>query len=640
MFCIIGRVEAIIGRVEAKIMSKLLSFLIIGILVLGGLGAVAENKVNKVISESETINFSTPVIREKDSCISIDLPEKTINSWEKDKPTLPVVTKVYTFPFGTQIENVKVTFSKDIKQTISKPIESPPELQIKYVTHVANNIKNSKTLKTYSDIDIYPEHRYGYRTGAGLLNEQHVIYLTVDIYPVEYHPKENAIYYSTSVDIDISYVLPEKPVSFPDEYDLLIIVPDEFKSAFQRLADHKNNLDPPVKTKLVTLNEIPSVGVDKQESIKYYIKDAVENWGVTYVLLVGAGVEGEEIFPVRQAWIGSGTYENYFPCDLYYADIYNGTGGFSNWDFDGDGKYAEYPTDFPNVDVYPDVYLGKLPCNNVDEANTIVDKIIFYKEHNKMVKKILQMGGDSVTGDPEDIYEDEYAEEKVLEKLPGYSATQLWASNGKLTKKNIAEGFKDGVDFVEFSGHGSWASWATHPFNDEETWIPPKTLISPYTGFLYIDYDIYMVNNAKKLPVIVFTACSNHKYTESPNCIGWRGLSKKNGGGIASFAEAGIGTGPGGTQCVDRYINWMEVKVFEELYNTKILGQVWSNCVADYYNNFELDLNKDDYKTILEFSMFGDPTLAIEDGDDPINIPVNKPLFHGVLQRHMGFFHS
>jgi len=178
----------------------------------------------------------------------------------------------------------------------------------------------------------------------------------------------------------------------------------------------------------------------------------------------------------------------------------------------------------------------------------------------------------------------------------------------------------------------------THPFNDEETWIPPKTPISPYTGFLYIDYDIYMVNNAKKLPVIVFTACSNHKYTESPNCIGWRGLSKKNGGGIASFAEAGIGTGPGGTQCVDRYINWMEVKVFEELYNTKILGQVWSNCVADYYNNFELDLNKDDYKTILEFSMFGDPTLAIEDGDDPINIPVNKPLFHGVLQRHMGFF--
>jgi len=619
-------------------MRKILCFLIIGILVFGVIDTIAENDAENKFSKSEILKFSKPIISEKDEYISIELAEKTSNSWEEGKPTLPVVTKVYTFPFGTHIEDVKVTFSDSIKIMVSKLISPTPKLYSKSILEVSKEVNNQEPVIDYSDISIYPDYRYSYRAGAGLKDEEHVIYLTVHLYPVQYLPSENAFYYSEQANIDITYNPPKNPITFPDEYDLLIISPENFKSTLQRLVDHKNNLDPPVKTILVGLDDIPSQGVDEQESIKYYIKDGIENWGITYVLLVGAGVEGEEIFPVRQAWIGSGQHEKYFPSDLYFADIYNAEGGFSNWDFDDDGKFAEYPKDVPNIDVYPDVYLGKLPCNNVNEVNTIVDKIIDYKAHNKMTNKILQMGGDSVTGDSEGIYEDEYAEVKVLEKLPGYTSTQLWASNGKLTKQNIANGFKNNVDFVEFSGHGSWASWASHPFNDEETWLPDETLISPYTGFLYIDYDIYMVNNAKKLPVIVFTACSNHKYTESPDNIGWKALAKKGGGGIASFAESGIGTGPGGTECVERYINWMEVKIFEELYNTKILGQAWSNSITEYCNSFELSLNKDDYKTMLEFSMFGDPTLAIEDGDDPKNMPVEKIFSHGILHRLIDLF--
>ena len=619
-------------------MNKILCFLIIGLLVLGVLNTVAQNNADNIFSKSEIIKFSEPIISEKDKYLSIELAEQTSDYWAENKPALPLITKVYTFPFGTHIEDIKVTFSESIKRTVTKPIIPSPELYIKSVLIVSEEVKNQDPVMTYSDIEIYPDHQYDYRTGAGLKDEEHVIYLTVHLYPVQYSPNENAIYCSEKAVIDIIYTPPEKPVTFPDEYDYLIIGPAEFESALQPLVDHKNSLDPPVRTIFTSLEEIPSQGADVQESIKYYIKDAIENWGITYVLLVGAGVEGEEIFPVREAWIPSEPYEQYFPSDLYFVDIYNSEMNFSDWDYDKDGKYAEYPKDVPNIDVLPDVYLGKLPCNNVNEVTIIVDKIIDYKAHNKMTQKILQMGGDSVTGDYEDIYEDEYAEEKVLEKLPGYSAIQLWASNDKLTKRNIAKGFKNNVDFVEFSGHGSWASWASHPFDDEVTWLPDKTLISPYTGWLYIDYDMYFVNNAKKLPVIVFTACCNHEYIKSENCIGWKALAKKNGGGIASFAESGIGTGPGGTECVERYINWMEVKIFEELYNTKVLGQSWSNSITQYYNTFELKLNKEDYKTMLEFSMFGDPTLVIQDGDDPKNIPVEKILSQKVITKLVDLF--
>jgi len=195
-----------------------------------------------------------------------------------------------------------------------------------------------------------------------------------------------------------------------------------------------------------------------------------------------------------------------------------------------------------------------------------------------------------------------------------------------MTKANIAKGFKSGVDFADFSGHGSWASWATHPPDDEESWIPPATLISQRHGWLYWDFDFYLVNNAKKLPVVVYTACSNNKYTKNENCLGWKTVSKSGGGGIACFAESGIGHGPGGTAFVEHNIGWMEVKVFEELYNNKNLGLVWGNCVTDYYNNFDPGFDYADYKTMLEFSMFGDPTLNIENGDDPITVPVHRPL--------------
>jgi len=400
--------------------------------------------------------------------------------------------------------------------------------------------------------------------------------------------------------------------------------------------DYKNDHD--IKTKLVTLDEIPSQGLDEQEDIKYYIKDSMENWGITDLLLVGAGVEGEELFPVRNAWVPSGSYEQYFPSDLYYADIYDSNMSFSSWDADGDGKYAEYynNNDAPDksaIDIYPDVYLGKLPCNNANELTIIVDKIINYEEHNKMVNRVVQLGGDTFPGDPEGIYEGEFCNAAVMDNLPGYSTIQLWGTNNKLKKQEIKKAFNKGVDFVDCSGHGSWASWATHAPDDEETWIPSKTLIpySPYTGLLYVDLNLFLYLNSKKLPVVIFNACSCSKYSHSPNSISWAMLKKSGAGGIASFGASGIGYGSYGSSETERLWGWMEINILKELYNTKNLGEVWSNSINDYANSFVLD--DGDYKTLLEVAMFGDPTLNIEDGNDPEEISIKNPIFLTLFDR-------
>ncbi len=591
-------------------MKKLIPILIIGILLISGFGAVGVSEFEKDNFILETISFSQPVIREKDDFVYIDLPEATTDFWKSGKPKIPVVTKVYTFPFETQVNSVDVTFSEAIKKKVSKPIESSPEPIIKSTVYTSN-LKESKTV-SYANIDIYPDLQYNYRTAAGLKGEEHVIYLIVSLFPIQYIPNENSYYYSDESTIEINYTPPKNLIIFPDAYDLLIIAPEEFSKALQKLVAHKNSIG--IETKLTTLDEIPSTGSDDQESIKYYIKDAIENWGITYLLLVGAGFKQEEIFPVRYAWIASGQYESKFPSDLYYADIYDGNSSFSTWDLDGDKNYAEYPVDMPAVDVIPDVYLGKLPANDVREVKTVVNKIIKYKEHNKMTNRIVQIGGDTFPDDAEGIYEGEFANEEVLTKLPGYSTKQLWGSNGKLTKFNIAKGYWRGADFVDYSGHGSYLSWATHP-PLANNWIPPKTLFSPYTGWLYVDFDLFLVLNSRKLPVVFYNACSNNKYTESKTCLAWKTVKKAFGGGIAAFGASGIGYGSHGSSETERVMGWMEVHTFEEIFNNKILGVAWGNCITNYFTTFQSDFEDTDYKTMLEYSMFADPTLAIEDSN-------------------------
>jgi hypothetical protein len=72
-------------------------------------------------------------------------------------------------------------------------------------------------------------------------------------------------------------------------YQLLIITPSVFKKALEPLVLHKNTMG--LSTRLVTLDEVYEQmywqGCDNAEKVKYFIKTAVEEWSVHYVLLVG-----------------------------------------------------------------------------------------------------------------------------------------------------------------------------------------------------------------------------------------------------------------------------------------------------------------------------------------------------------------
>jgi len=164
-----------------------------------------------------------------------------------------------------------------------------------------------------------------------------------------------------------------------------------------------------VETKLVELEEVYDRmfwhGCDQQEKIKYFIKDAIENLVITHVLLVG-GINGQTFswsLPVRYSNVVPPYEQEYaeqsFISDLYYADIYDGEGAFSSWDSNHDNMFAVWNEFYKEeMDLYPDVYLGRLPCRTVREVRIMVNKIINYEKDKcdeNWFNNLLLVAGDS-----------------------------------------------------------------------------------------------------------------------------------------------------------------------------------------------------------------------------------------------------
>ena len=309
-------------------MKKIIITGLVFILILSGFGAAAlsENE-HETLKKTESISFSVPQIQELNEYVEITLEEATSYRMDAGNFVLPKVTRVYRFPFGTTIENVEVIFSDVTEQKISKKVQiaSDPLPDI-YNRAVSKLAQESKQIY---QTELSAKETYSYNVGAGRYGDELVCYLSVIMYPIQYDSLKDTIYYSDNAEVKITYTPPENPMILEDEYDMVIIAPSDFSSALQPLVEHK--IDCEVSTILVTLNEIndgtyfPLEGRDCAEELKYFIKNAFDEWGIKYVMLVGGragGVMEEKWYvPVRYSQLDDGGEGSYLT-DLYFADLY------------------------------------------------------------------------------------------------------------------------------------------------------------------------------------------------------------------------------------------------------------------------------------------------------------------------------
>ena len=267
-----------------------------------------------------------------------------------------------------------------------------------------------------------------------------------------------------------------------ESYDLLIIAPSSFTDELQPLIDHKNVIGMPATIAALENIYEESPGRDNAEQIKYFIKHAIETWEIKYVLLVGGRkpslINEEWLLPVRYSHIEDNveTPEKRYISDLYYADIYDSYGNFSGWDTNENNVFSEWlsnKTADDIIDLYPDVYVGRLPCRNTFEVKIMVRKIIRYEQEpcdNSWFKKIVVAGGDTYTFN--DYYEGEVANQQALDYMHDYEHVKLWTSDESLQSwRDVVKTINKGCGFLFFAGHGSPAAWGTHPPYDNSTWI-------------------------------------------------------------------------------------------------------------------------------------------------------------------------
>jgi len=406
--------------------------------------------------------------------------------------------------------------------------------------------------------------------------------------------------------------------SFNDEYDMVIISPSLFTSNLQPLIDHKNNRN--VNTILKTIEDIYNEfqGRDKIEQIKYFIKFALDNWNISYVLLVG----GADLLPARYTHIYfEYDYQNewIFLSDLYYADIYDEHGNFSSWDTNENDIFGEYNWGaqhlYDDLDLYPDIYLGRLACINEDEVKICVNKIINYENEKAFTQPwftdLIVIGGDSLPGDEKKIDEGEYVNQGVIENMDGFIPNRIWASNGKLYDAyNIQDAIDVGAGFVFFNGHGHLSIWATHPHESYE-WIPPGS---------YTNFHLNTLSNGNKLPIVVSDACYHCTYDQASDCFGWTFVTNPNGGCIGFLGSTDVDVSHGGVDIITKGIEKLCIVMSKNYIEGDLtFGKLWGHGLKDYLDTADMD--EMDYITVEEFQAFGDPSLAIAEESLPPEIP-------------------
>ena len=595
-------------------MKKFTSIVVVGLLIISGFVLVSADS-EQLKTNSKNVCFSQLDIKEKNDYVTISVNEADSYLIKSGMPVLPAYDETFIFPFGTKITNVncKVLNVEEIR--IEKEIEISPEPVIIGFQDVASEKINTKKV-SYS---IYPDKWYDYDVGCGIIDNTLSMIVKVQVYPVQHNLDESLLRYASDVDISIEYKTPQNPATFDEEYRLIILAPEEFIDELEPLVTHKNSIG--LSAISVSLSEIydgtyfPAEGRDNAEKVKYFIKSAVETWGASYILLVGGSLE----FPTRETHVKvSNSDTEIFVSDLYFADIYNETGGFCSWDSNENSIFAEYDwgtshlTD--DLDLYPDVYLGRLACINGAEVSTSVDKIITYETTEAYTKdwftNLITLGGDSFppdNGDDSGVDEGEFVNEEIIGVMEGFIPTRLWATNGELGGLNgvgkINDAINAGAGFIDFSGHGNPSVWATHPHNGSHSvWLP-----TPTGG--YKNTHAGNLENGDELPIVVVGACSTSKYNEKADCFTWSFVSNPDGGGIGTFGATALGYAYIGEWVTSGLVERMAISMFEAYKDgATSFGEIWSRGINLY---IKPGLDAGDYKTIEEWQPFGDPSLAI-----------------------------
>ncbi len=478
----------------------------------------------------------------------------------------------------------------------------------------------------YSSFEPYPEV-VGESVGEGDISGHRIA--TFILYPLRFTPADHKLELVTHFRIEISTEPLGEPLEIPAEnalrdriftervkrlvinpenveahtvrrdvgrlqtgtVDYLVIAESGVTSDYQPLADWKTKKG--LKCEIVSTSWVYSTysGTDNEEKIRNCIKDYYLSHGTVYVLLGG----DTGYVPAREGYCdipeqGMSGEEIYLPCDLYYSDM------DGDWNAGGDpNKWGEHPAD--SVDMYADVYVGRVPASSSSHVSNFVDRLLIYEgssdgstslptgylEDMLFLAEILWSDPYTDGGIAKDMIDDDYVPSRYD------PITKLYESSGNLNFTSAMNALNAGQSIINHDGHA----------NVPVLSVGPDAL---YNG----DFDDLI--NAPEFGVFYTGGC--YSSAIDYNTISEHWVNNSDGGGVAFVGNSRYGWGcpgyPG--ECVsDLYDQQFFRALFtSDLYN---LGVTHADA-KDYYVP---DSKVDDYMryALYELILLGDPEMPI-----------------------------
>jgi hypothetical protein len=381
-----------------------------------------------------------------------------------------------------------------------------------------------------------------------------------------------SFYQNSILNFDESSIEPFN-LGLPQVY--LIIVADDLYNNILPLARWKN-----LKGWTVTVKRKSEVGTTYTE-IKNYIAQAYSTWTprIEYVLLVGTGT--------------SGAPTNYIPPIPGYATY-------------GDHLYSCVSGN----DLYPDLFIGRLPASTASELAVMVAKIIGYEQtpylsdtlwykRALMVATSYQQSGVPVWTA---LAIKRYLRNFLLEHNYNQVDTVFYPPTASGVGK-IDTIINRGVTFVNGRGWGN-----------REGWNYPYFKLS----------EVNNLNNGWKLPVVTSFYCATGNFTAA-QCFGTTFLTAGSPtnpkGAVAFYGPIYATTSTRFNNCQDYSIYW---GIFEEkIYNC---GPAMFRGKIELLNNFPSPSDSLSLDThVNTYNLLGDPSLDMWIGTVPKPLVVNYP---------------
>ena len=349
------------------------------------------------------------------------------------------------------------------------------------------------------------------------------------------------------------------------------------------------------RTKVVTTDDIYNTygdGSVTPKAIKAFLTHAYQSWtppAPTYVVLFGDGT-----FDFRgidtEIHVEPPELDGYIPTHYIRTDSFGRTAS-DHWYVTVSGH-----------DEFTDMYIGRLSVETVNQADTIVDKILAYEQsppNGNWRRKIISVADDEISNSGDFIFKKSLDEIAKDHTRLGYETVEIFLEDitdeveakpadfpnlhpQRVAKDMIIEALGEGAVLAQYAGHGGRVVWAHE--------------------IIFDNASVDQVEETNKIPFMLVLSCYNGYFDKPGEPSMAEKLLRKEKGGIIGMLSATRLTYGSGNDALNRII-------FDMLFkrNVRQLGPL------SFDSKVELLMTEGtgQIDVMMEYTLFGDPALQI-----------------------------